>query len=599
MLLVVGLGFAVSGALQLDATRRALNRQMDGLGSALARSAAASVVEWVLERQHTYVQTYVDSVVMEDEQVAFLVVRLPSGQIVASRPEGDPRRMPRFRGCRVYEQAIRVPGAAAGLEPIGTVTLGLLPDETAQVIAQRTRQMATTFVATFAVLALVVTWLLRRMLHEPLSRLDRLTRRLALGDLEYPVQTGDGTEIGRLAHTLEAMRVSLKASHESIARQNEQLLALDRMKTEFLANLSHEVRTPLTALIGFTDLLAAAPLAGEARGQLETIRRNALHLHSLLNELLDLARLGTGELLIEKEPFDPRALVLDLFEFVRFRAQSKGLELVLDVRDPVPPTVVSDATRIRQVLLQLAGNAIKFTERGRVNLELATEVGPDGARRLVFRVADTGPGVPPALRAKLFEPWTQADAALSRRIQGLGIGLSIASAIARRLGGTLGCESRDRAGSTFTFTLPITDDPVPAVAPAAAPSLAVAPARVLLAEDAPDNQRLVSLMLRKAGYEVTVAGNGKLACEAAEQARAQGTPFDLILMDIQMPELDGCAATRWLREHGFAQPIVAVTAHSMESDRQRCLEAGCDDYLTKPLVADKLIQVVRRELTRG
>ncbi|HLU38504.1 MAG TPA: ATP-binding protein, partial [Planctomycetota bacterium] len=436
-LVVLGAAFAISGSLQLRSTRDALTRQMDGLGSTLARSAAASMVEWVLERRYTYVQTYVDSVVSEDPRVGFMAVTLPDGTVIAARPDVDPRADAPIPDCRVFRAPIRVP-ADPSLASLGTVNLGLRAEHAAQLVTERTRETLTIFTATFAALVLVVTWLLRSMLHQPLLQLDDQARRLGRGDLERPVTVDSRTELGRLAQTLDHMRVNLRASHQSIAQQNEQLLVLDRMKAEFLANLSHELRTPLTAMIGFTSLLAESDLPAEAAAQVEPIRRNALHLHSLLNELLDLARLGTGELLIENCPFDPRALLVDLAEFLRPRATGKGLALTVTPREPLPAQVIGDPTRVRQVLLQVVGNAIKFTERGEVALELSATT-RDGTPWIEYRVRDTGPGVPPALQARLFAPWTQGDGALSRRVQGLGIGLSIAREIAARLGGDLRC----------------------------------------------------------------------------------------------------------------------------------------------------------------
>jgi signal transduction histidine kinase/ActR/RegA family two-component response regulator len=593
-LCLLGLGSAVAGYLQITSAQEALDRQMDELGQAIARSAAGYCVEVMIgvDPEYLAVQDYVDRVVNNDE-LAFMEVTSNRGQVVAAHPHEAAQRRAVRAGCRLYQEPVRVARGDPTLAAIGTVTVGLSTAPQANLVAARTREAATVFILTFVAVALVVTILLRRMLHDPLSQLDRQAQRLARGQLDVPLAVAGGAELGRLAATLDEMRVNLKASHESIAQQNERLLELDRMKAQFLANLSHEVRTPLTALLGFADLLADAELPGEAHAQVLTICRNARHLHSLLNEVLDLTKLGSGELLVEPAPFDPQALVADLVEFVRPRAEAKGLALGLAVRKPVPRSFVSDATRVRQVLLHLATNALKFTESGSVTVELAQQDRAGCDRWLVFRVRDTGPGVPAGLRARLFEPWTQGDTALSRRTQGLGIGLSISRAIAARLGGELRCDSELGQGSTFVLALPWRVPAPPAGATAAAEPPGRA-GRVLLADDALDNQKLISAMLRKAGYDVTVVGNGRLACEALERARDGGAPFDLVLMDVQMPELDGLEATAWLRAHGFTQPIVAVTAHAMESDRQRCLQVGCNEYVTKPVQREALVMLLER-----
>ena len=273
----------------------------------------------------------------------------------------------------------------------------------------------------------------------------------------------------------------------------------------------------------------------------------------------------------------------------------------------MPETIQSDPTRLRQILINLVGNAVKFTETGRIQLIMRLQDANSSNPKLKFDVIDTGIGMSEEQAEKLFQPFTQADSSTTRQFGGTGLGLSISKRLAMQLGGDVSVTSKPGQGSTFSVT--VTTGSLEGVRMLENPtesslkSRARTPqtprrdqqklsCRILLAEDGPDNQRLISFILKKAGAEVTVAKNGRIAVETALIAESEGTPFDVILMDMQMPVLDGYDATRQLRKAGYSKPIIALTAHAMNSDRQKCLKAGCDDFASKPIEREKLIQLI-------
>ncbi|MGE3315763.1 MAG: ATP-binding protein [Planctomycetaceae bacterium] len=389
-------------------------------------------------------------------------------------------------------------------------------------------------------------------------------------------------------------------------------------KSAFLANMSHEIRTPLTAILGFTDLLKNDEELHqpEQRAEaLDTIQRNGQHLLELINDILDLSKIEANRLVVEKIRCSPAEIVRDVRGLMQLRAKAKELTFVVAAKGAVPQTIASDPTRLRQILINLVGNAIKFTHAGSVQLivSLITD-GPQPQMR--FDVIDSGIGMSEKQLTGIFDPFTQADASTTRQFGGTGLGLSICKRLAELLGGSISVTSRLGEGSTFTVIVPTgsldgvplaqcIDVPTPAppveVAAQATPGI-LTDCRILLAEDGLDNQRLISFLLRKAGADVTVVENGKLAYEHAVFTKeGRGTraedplePFHIILMDMQMPVLDGYGATARIRSEGCEIPIVALTANTMQGDRERCLEAGCNEYLFKPIDRKTLIDTVAR-----
>ena len=390
-----------------------------------------------------------------------------------------------------------------------------------------------------------------------------------------------------------------------------------RAKSAFLANMSHEIRTPMTAILGFAEMIQAqGNLMPSQLQAMETIRRNGHHLLTIINDVLDFSRADAGKLKLDVRPIDLRELVEEVLSLLRLQAELKGLELTSEYVGELPTVVSFDPTRLRQILTNIVGNAIKFTHRGRVLVNVERVV-VDGRAQLQFDVVDTGIGMSPDEIARLFRPFSQADASTSRKFGGTGLGLSIARQLAVLMGGDVNiAQSVPGQGSTVRALLPISDADLLAVDPvrtlpqtirtrSAAPvptpagptgridgARSLIGYRVLLAEDGLDNQRLVRWILERAGAAVTTVENGEDACEIAIRHLADSLAFDVVIMDMQMPMLDGYRATRRLREEGFARPIIALTAHAMHGDEEKCLAAGCDDYASKPIQRERLLSLV-------
>ncbi len=387
---------------------------------------------------------------------------------------------------------------------------------------------------------------------------------------------------------------------DELRRARDEAVAASSAKSAFLANMSHEIRTPLTSIIGFAELLLTRDVAAdEKEAAVRTIIRNGRHLLDVINDILDLSKIETGQVELERIDIDLPILLRDLVTLVAGRAEEKSLEFAVEPHLPLPARFAGDPVRLKQILLNLCSNAIKFTQRGSVRISVRYQADPPA---LLFTVSDTGIGMTPEQQSRLFQPFVQADVSTTRRYGGTGLGLYLSNQLAAALGARIRVRSEPGKGSRFQLELPL-----PAAVPAdelltlegdlriyehaefaisgfAAPDLR---GRVLLAEDGVDNQRLLAAYLRQAGLDVTVVGNGRDAVETALRRE-----FELILMDIQMPVLDGVAATQMLRGAGYSRPIVALTANVMKSDVQRYREIGCDDVLAKPVERERFYQVI-------
>ena len=469
---------------------------------------------------------------------------------------------------------------------------------------------------------------------------------------------GLGETFNTMVTVLSDRHKELKKINQALEKSSHLAEAATLAKSEFLANMSHEIRTPIAAILGYAEVLLSEEGVEKApeqrRKAFNTIQRNGKHLLGLINDILDLSKVESGQIQISPIRCSPCELLADVASLMHVPAAAKHLTLQTDLAGPLPETMLTDPLRLRQVLVNLVGNAIKFTEKGEVRIAVRliscgaavsaasvgwgersephqnqaetelvglvslsppydfshsaprTEAQVAFGPRLRFDVTDTGIGMNEEQIGRLFQAFSQADNSSTRKFGGAGLGLCISKRLTDALGGHIEVHSTPGKGSTFSVIIdPGPLDGIrmiqnvqgskldrPPTTAAATPEKIELHGRILLAEDSPDIQRIAAFILKKAGAEVTLADNGQVAYDEATAARARGTPFDVILMDMQMPIMDGYEATRRLRSEGYTAPIVALTAHALAEDRQKCLDAGCDDYSTKPIDRQKLLTVV-------
>jgi PAS domain S-box-containing protein len=447
---------------------------------------------------------------------------------------------------------------------------------------------------------------------------EHLSHKSPFYSTEYRMRAKDGTYKWVLARGQgvwdeQGRPIRMVGSHTDITQRKEAEAALQQAKeqaetancakSEFLANMSHEIRTPMNGALGMIELVLETELSGEQREYLETAKNSARSLLELLNDILDLSKIEAGRLELVPANFSVCKCVEDTLRMFTVKTRQKGLTLETCIDPNVTEWLLGDPLRLRQVISNLVGNAIKFTDNGKVTVRLETESAVDGNVGLHFQVIDTGIGIPEAKQAWIFEPFRQADGSSTRRYEGSGLGLAICTRLVELMGGRIWVESRVGFGSIFHFTArflpgvaegqqpaaePLENGPLPWARKAGERSL-----RILLAEDNNVNKSVIAAVLSKAGHSAILAADGIEALAEFERH-----PFDLILMDVQMPRMDGLAATAAIREaekgSGRHVPIVAMTAHAMKGDRERCLKAGMDDYLTKPLDLSSLRLTIRK-----
>jgi signal transduction histidine kinase/CheY-like chemotaxis protein len=407
----------------------------------------------------------------------------------------------------------------------------------------------------------------------------------------------------------QAFVISMRFSRafDSIEMLKEAAETANQAKDQFIANMSHELRTPLNGVIGMTELIRGTCLDETQKEYIHIIRSSSSLLLTLVNDILDLSKLESGQIYVEQLSFNLNDVVESVHSILRDRAKEKEIEFSYHIPPDMEPNVIGDADRLKQVLLNIAGNAIKFTDKGSVSIHLETDDTGEAVEVVTFRICDTGIGIEPDKIGRLFKPFSQADASMSRKYGGSGLGLAISKQLVERMGGNIGVISRKGKGSEFRFTLPFplcpgtpeneepSDEPNN---PEVTTMNRNRSSRVLIVEDNAANRRLAEILVKKLGHETQSACDGRQAVDLLCE-----TSFDLILMDVQMPHMDGFEATRLIRDPesrvmDHDVPIIAMTAHAMQGDMEKCFEAGMDAYLTKPIKPEHLKEIVFRQLEK-
>jgi PAS domain S-box-containing protein len=424
---------------------------------------------------------------------------------------------------------------------------------------------------------------------------------------EFPVEISLNPEReGEDMSVVAAIRdVSERAAvMESLRQATTKAKSAELSKSEFLANMSHELRTPMNGVIGFTDLLLTSDLNQEQKYHLQLIAESGKSMLVLLNSILDLAKIESGKLKADNAPFDIQDAIGSSSRLMRVAAEQKGLALNLEIDPELPRHILGDEYRTKQVLTNIVGNAIKFTASGWVSIS-ASAVGTADDRKIQITISDTGIGIARERQKEIFDQFVQADSSVVRRFGGSGLGLTISQRLLEVLGGGISCESEPGKGTSFVVTLPLIEADPLASASASHPAREQQPdktvrnARILVAEDHDINRVLITSLLERLGYHPDIAEDGAEAIVKIEQAVGEGDPYSIVLMDLQMPNIDGMEATRKLRQRGFSSevlPIIAVTAHAFQEDIKACHAAGMQDHLGKPIIKDDLREILEKWL---